>query len=207
MDSQKLFFLTFIHKKNGGDCEALQWTWDAPHRVGLIIRRRQISYLIIDWHRFGLWKVSTEHTADIVYNAIKVGYRLFDGAFGMFKPVLMGLSFYILTWIRLRKRERGWPGSKTSYRWRARQAFRSIHHLQVVEYFPREGSCWVHNKGTAQMVGSRLLWPLPHPLPCCSRIRWPRRFLPFRLDQPPRKNRPIQSFHPGNLPSSRDSRR
>ncbi|PPQ94399.1 hypothetical protein CVT25_002487 [Psilocybe cyanescens] len=29
---------------------------------------------------FGLWKV-TENTADVVYNAIKVGYRLFDGAF------------------------------------------------------------------------------------------------------------------------------
>ncbi|KAH6892746.1 D-xylose reductase [Coprinopsis sp. MPI-PUGE-AT-0042] len=29
---------------------------------------------------FGLWKV-TENTADTVYNAIKAGYRLFDGAF------------------------------------------------------------------------------------------------------------------------------
>uniref|UniRef100_A0A8H7XLV7 NADP-dependent oxidoreductase domain-containing protein n=1 Tax=Psilocybe cubensis TaxID=181762 RepID=A0A8H7XLV7_PSICU len=29
---------------------------------------------------FGLWKV-TENTADVVYNAIKLGYRLFDGAF------------------------------------------------------------------------------------------------------------------------------
>jgi len=28
---------------------------------------------------FGLWKV--EHTADVVYNAIKAGYRLLDGAF------------------------------------------------------------------------------------------------------------------------------
>jgi len=28
---------------------------------------------------FGLWKV-TENTADVVYNAIKTGYRLFDGA-------------------------------------------------------------------------------------------------------------------------------
>jgi D-xylose reductase len=30
---------------------------------------------------FGLWKVPTESCADIVYNAIKVGYRLFDGAY------------------------------------------------------------------------------------------------------------------------------
>lgn len=32
---------------------------------------------------FGLWKVPNESCADIVYNAIKTGYRLFDGACGM----------------------------------------------------------------------------------------------------------------------------
>lgn len=32
---------------------------------------------------FGLWKVPAETAADTVYNAIKAGYRLFDGAFGM----------------------------------------------------------------------------------------------------------------------------
>lgn len=31
---------------------------------------------------FGLWKVTNETCADQVYNAIKTGYRLFDGAFG-----------------------------------------------------------------------------------------------------------------------------
>ena len=31
---------------------------------------------------FGLWKVENADAADIVYNAIKVGYRLFDGACG-----------------------------------------------------------------------------------------------------------------------------
>jgi D-xylose reductase len=31
---------------------------------------------------FGLWKVDKEIAADVVYNAIKVGYRLFDGAAG-----------------------------------------------------------------------------------------------------------------------------
>lgn len=30
---------------------------------------------------FGLWKVPTESASDVVYNAIKAGYRLFDGAF------------------------------------------------------------------------------------------------------------------------------
>jgi len=32
---------------------------------------------------FGLWKVDNATCADTVYNAIKVGYRLFDGACGM----------------------------------------------------------------------------------------------------------------------------
>jgi D-xylose reductase len=31
---------------------------------------------------FGLWKVKNELAADVVYEAIKAGYRLFDGALG-----------------------------------------------------------------------------------------------------------------------------
>jgi D-xylose reductase len=31
---------------------------------------------------FGLWKVDNASCAEIVYNAIKTGYRLFDGACG-----------------------------------------------------------------------------------------------------------------------------
>ena len=31
---------------------------------------------------FGLWKVDNNTCADTVYNAIKAGYRLFDGACG-----------------------------------------------------------------------------------------------------------------------------
>jgi D-xylose reductase len=31
---------------------------------------------------FGLWKVNNDTCADTVYNAIKTGYRLFDGACG-----------------------------------------------------------------------------------------------------------------------------
>ncbi len=30
---------------------------------------------------FGLWKVNQDTTADVVYHAIKTGYRLFDGAY------------------------------------------------------------------------------------------------------------------------------
>lgn len=36
---------------------------------------------------FGLWKVDNATAADTVYNAIKVGYRLFDGACGESFPV------------------------------------------------------------------------------------------------------------------------
>ena len=49
---------------------------------GTVILFTAVCYLIIIG-RFGLWKVPTETTADTVYNAIKAGYRLFDGAFGM----------------------------------------------------------------------------------------------------------------------------
>jgi D-xylose reductase len=31
---------------------------------------------------FGLWKVENATAADVVYTAIKAGYRLFDGACG-----------------------------------------------------------------------------------------------------------------------------
>lgn len=34
----------------------------------------------------GLWKITNEACADTVYNAIKTGYRLFDGAFGTCSP-------------------------------------------------------------------------------------------------------------------------
>ena len=33
---------------------------------------------------FGLWKVDNAVASDVVYNAIKAGYRLFDGACGTF---------------------------------------------------------------------------------------------------------------------------
>lgn len=36
---------------------------------------------------FGLWKVNNDTCADTVYNAIKTGYRLFDGACGKFNLV------------------------------------------------------------------------------------------------------------------------
>ena len=35
---------------------------------------------------FGLWKVNNDTCADTVYNAIKAGYRLFDGACGGYFP-------------------------------------------------------------------------------------------------------------------------
>lgn len=42
----------------------------------------------LDNHRFGLWKVGTTEAPDVVYEAIKAGYRLFDCAYGkMFRVV------------------------------------------------------------------------------------------------------------------------
>lgn len=38
---------------------------------------------------FGLWKVTNDTCADQVYNAIKTGYRLFDGAFGMSLHIIL----------------------------------------------------------------------------------------------------------------------
>jgi D-xylose reductase len=32
---------------------------------------------------FGLWRIPNDSCADAVYNAIKAGYRLFDGACGI----------------------------------------------------------------------------------------------------------------------------
>jgi hypothetical protein len=43
---------------------------------------------------FGLWKVGNDVASDVVYNAIKAGYRLFDGACGTW---LMRLLFSLRT--------------------------------------------------------------------------------------------------------------
>ena len=49
---------------------------------------------------FGLWKVGNDVASDVVYNAIKAGYRLFDGACGTspstplsFPPIEITLGF------------------------------------------------------------------------------------------------------------------
>jgi hypothetical protein len=41
---------------------------------------------------FGLWKVDNAVASDVVYNAIKAGYRLFDGACG--KSLLRAPPFH-----------------------------------------------------------------------------------------------------------------
>jgi hypothetical protein len=40
---------------------------------------------------FGLWKVNNDTCADTVYNAIKTGYRLFDGACGTYTSTFTSL--------------------------------------------------------------------------------------------------------------------
>lgn len=46
---------------------------------------------------FGLWKVNNETCADTVYNAIKSGYRLFDGACGLSISLPLPFSLHPLT--------------------------------------------------------------------------------------------------------------
>lgn len=42
---------------------------------------------------FGLWKVDGAVAADVVYNAIKAGYRMLDGAAGMLS-ILSALDLF-----------------------------------------------------------------------------------------------------------------
>lgn len=44
---------------------------------------------------FGLWKVDNNICADTVYNAIKAGYRLFDGACGKSSHQTSPVSQYL----------------------------------------------------------------------------------------------------------------
>lgn len=45
---------------------------------------------------FGLWKVGNDVCADTVYNAIKAGYRLLDGACGKFSVFSFFFFFFFL---------------------------------------------------------------------------------------------------------------
>lgn len=45
---------------------------------------------------FGLWKVDNATCADTVYNAIKAGYRLFDGACGKSDPSIPSIHSLLL---------------------------------------------------------------------------------------------------------------
>lgn len=73
---------------------------------------------------FGLWKVSNETCASQVYNAIKAGYRLFDGACGKSSTLSenFGPSFHAVANFkpitRLWQRDRMWEGcSQGHQRW------------------------------------------------------------------------------------------
>jgi diketogulonate reductase-like aldo/keto reductase len=48
---------------------------------------------------FGLWKVDNDTCADTVYNAIKTGYRLFDGACGMYNSQLRFQNILTMSWL------------------------------------------------------------------------------------------------------------
>jgi len=71
---------------------------------------------------FGLWKVDNATCADTVYNAIKAGYRLFDGACGMYisipllAPVDMtAASLPIYRWHSASTFARRWLGMLASF--------------------------------------------------------------------------------------------
>ena len=53
---------------------------------------------------FGLWKVNNDTCADQVYNAIKAGYRLLDGACGKYFLVFVYVRQYMG---KIRYEERG----------------------------------------------------------------------------------------------------
>lgn len=45
----------------------------------------------------GLWKIPNDKIADQVYNAIKTGYRLFDGACGKYFFILLNFLTFQIT--------------------------------------------------------------------------------------------------------------
>jgi D-xylose reductase len=45
---------------------------------------------------FGLWKVPNDVCAEVVYNAIKAGYRLFDGAAGKSRSATLRKPFELV---------------------------------------------------------------------------------------------------------------
>ncbi len=59
---------------------------------------------------FGLWKVDNAVASDVVYNAIKAGYRLFDGACGKPDPISSSVHTNLLG--RLRVQDRGYRRAK-----------------------------------------------------------------------------------------------
>jgi D-xylose reductase len=43
---------------------------------------------------FGLWRIDNDSCGDAVYNAIKAGYRMFDGACGIALHTMMALTHF-----------------------------------------------------------------------------------------------------------------
>lgn len=52
---------------------------------------------------FGLWRIDNDSCADAVYNAIKAGYRLFDGACGIALHTMLVLCALLTDEHRLRE--------------------------------------------------------------------------------------------------------
>ena len=145
---------------------------------------------------FGLWKVNNDTCAEQVYNAIKTGYRLFDGACGVSYLIAFcscsspkAADFprrqkaQLLTphLHRLRQRTRSRPRRRPRHQRRPSQTRRPLPRLQALELLPRPGTRRAHMQETACRLEHRLLRPLHCPLPHLPQIRRPLGALPPRL--------------------------
>ncbi|KAA8910797.1 NADP-dependent oxidoreductase domain-containing protein [Sphaerosporella brunnea] len=124
---------------------------------------------------FGLWKVPKESAADVVYNAIKTGYRLFDGAFdygnekecgqGVKRAIDEGLvkreDLFIVSklWNTFHEKERVEPIVRQQLEWWGLEYFDLFHiHFPVALAYvdPAESypSGWQFTDGTVKTVNA-----------------------------------------------------
>lgn len=116
---------------------------------------------------FGLWKV-TENTAEVVYNALKAGYRLLDGAADYNNEVEAGKGLKRAIEEGIVKREDVFITSKL---WVSpdivERASRSLQLIRIPapEHLPCLRACRARREEVARRLGHRVLRLIPHSLP------------------------------------------
>ena len=129
-------------------------------------------YLQIPIVGFGLWKVNNDTCADQVYNAIKTGYRLFDGACDYGNEVEAGQGVKRAIDEGLVKREDLTIVSKLWYAILDRpEQVRCTNCDFLQELFPRQGTSQAYLQEAARGLGHRLLRPVHRALPRRAEIR------------------------------------